>query len=50
MERVPDNRPSVELLESTHAFPGRYTIKAIGSADDDFEQQLTFWFDRIPGR
>ena len=40
MERQPDNRPSVELLESTHAFPGRYTIKAIGSADDDFEQRV----------
>jgi putative lipoic acid-binding regulatory protein len=40
VEHVPDNRPSVELLESTHAFPGRYTIKAIGSAADDFEQRV----------
>jgi uncharacterized protein len=31
-----DNRPSVELLESTHQFPGTYQIKAIGLADDDF--------------
>jgi uncharacterized protein len=31
-----DNRPSVELLESTHQFPGTYQIKAIGRADDDF--------------
>lgn len=40
MERLPDNRPSVELLESTHPFPGSYTIKAIGLADDDFEQRV----------
>jgi hypothetical protein len=32
-----DHRPSVELLESTHSFPGDYKIKAIGWADDDFE-------------
>lgn len=31
-----DNRPSVDLLESTHTFPGTYQIKAIGVADDDF--------------
>jgi uncharacterized protein len=31
-----DNRPSIELLESTHRFPGPYQIKAIGVADDDF--------------
>ena len=31
-----DHRPSVELLESTHLFPGVYQIKAIGSAEDDF--------------
>ncbi|HWE40616.1 MAG TPA: DUF493 domain-containing protein [Isosphaeraceae bacterium] len=31
-----DHRPSVDLLESTHAFPGEYQIKAIGAADDDF--------------
>ncbi|HEV3165696.1 MAG TPA: DUF493 domain-containing protein [Isosphaeraceae bacterium] len=31
-----DSRPSIELLESTHTFPGTYQIKAIGAADDDF--------------
>ena len=31
-----DNRPSLELLESIHAFPGTYQIKAIGSSDRDF--------------
>jgi putative lipoic acid-binding regulatory protein len=31
-----DHRPSVELLESTHMFPGTYQIKAIGAATDDF--------------
>jgi len=31
-----DNRPSLDLLESTHPFPGTYQIKAIGAADDDF--------------
>jgi len=40
MENRPDHRPSVELLESTHPFPGSYTIKAIGQADDDFEQRV----------
>ncbi|APW59599.1 YbeD family protein [Paludisphaera borealis] len=40
MESLPDNRPSVELLESTHPFPGSYTIKAIGLVDDDFEQRV----------
>jgi putative lipoic acid-binding regulatory protein len=30
----------VDLLESTHAFPGTYTIKAIGSADDDFADRV----------
>jgi hypothetical protein len=32
-----DHRPSEELLESTHPFPGVYRIKAIGNASDDFE-------------
>ena len=32
-----DHRPSVELLESIHFFPGVYKIKAIGVTDDDFE-------------
>jgi putative lipoic acid-binding regulatory protein len=31
-----DHRPSVELLESTHFFPGSYQIKAIGASADDF--------------
>ena len=31
-----DHRPSVELLESTHLFPGTYQIKAIGTSRDDF--------------
>lgn len=31
-----DHRPSADLLESTHPFPGTYQIKAIGAADDDF--------------
>ena len=28
--------PSIEVLEAHHDFPCEYTIKAIGSADDDF--------------
>ena len=35
-----DHRPSVELLESTHRFPGVYRIKAIGVASDDFESRV----------
>ena len=35
-----DHRPSVELLESIHLFPGIYKIKAIGLADDDFESRV----------
>ena len=31
-----DHRPSEDLLESSHPFPGTYQIKAIGSAEDDF--------------
>lgn len=31
-----DHRPSVELLESNHSFPGVYRIKAIGKSDGDF--------------
>jgi putative lipoic acid-binding regulatory protein len=38
-ERV-DHRPSVELLESIHPFPGVYRIKAIGTAGDDFERRV----------
>ena len=29
-------RQEIDLLESTHLFPGTYQIKAIGSAADDF--------------
>jgi putative lipoic acid-binding regulatory protein len=35
-----DHRPSVELLESIHSFPGVYKIKAIGRSDDDFESRV----------
>ena len=35
-----DHRPSVELLESIHPFPGVYKIKAIGRAGDDFEARV----------
>ncbi len=35
-----DHRPSVELLESAHEFPGVYQIKAIGSATNDFERRV----------
>jgi hypothetical protein len=35
-----DHRPSVELLESTHPFPGVYRIKAIGRAAHDFERRV----------
>jgi putative lipoic acid-binding regulatory protein len=31
-----DHRPSTDLLESSHAFPGVYQIKAIGAAGGDF--------------
>jgi putative lipoic acid-binding regulatory protein len=40
METHPDHRPSVELLESTHLFPGVYRIKAIGRSEDDFERRV----------
>ena len=35
-----DNRPSVDLLESNHTFPGVYKIKAIGMSDDNFEARV----------
>jgi putative lipoic acid-binding regulatory protein len=35
-----DHRPSLELLESTHFFPGVYQIKAIGLAEEDFERRI----------
>jgi hypothetical protein len=31
-----DHRPSVELLESIHSFPGVFQIKAIGVNENDF--------------
>lgn len=39
-----DHRPSEELLESTHGFPGVYRFKAIGKADDDFPTRV---FDAV---
>jgi putative lipoic acid-binding regulatory protein len=39
-EPAMDHRPSLELLESTHNFPGVYQIKAIGIAQDDFEARV----------
>lgn len=35
-----DHRPSLELLESTHAFPGSYQIKAIGDSSNGFEGRV----------
>lgn len=35
-----DQPPSLDALETTHHFPGVYQIKAIGSADDDFERRV----------
>ena len=35
-----DHRPSEDLLESNHMFPGSYQIKAIGLADDDFASRI----------
>ncbi len=35
-----DHRPSVELLESIHFFPGVYKIKAIGRAEGNFESRV----------
>jgi len=40
VEPAMDHRPSVDLLESVHPFPGVYKIKAIGRADDDFETRV----------
>lgn len=35
-----DHRPSVELLESVHQFPGTYQIKVIGAAQNDFVDRV----------
>jgi len=39
-DKIMDHRPSIELLESTHAFPGVYRIKAIGRAEADFSARV----------
>ncbi len=31
---------AIDLLESSHSFPGSYQIKVIGSADDDFVERV----------
>jgi putative lipoic acid-binding regulatory protein len=35
-----DHRPSEDLLESNHPFPGTYQIKAIGTSEDDFVSRV----------
>jgi putative lipoic acid-binding regulatory protein len=35
-----DHRPSQDLLESNHPFPGTYQIKAIGTSEDDFVSRV----------
>lgn len=35
-----DHRPSEDLLESNHVFPGPYQIKAIGALDNDFPARV----------
>ena len=35
-----DHRPSIDLLESNHPFPGVYRFKAIGLVDDGFESRV----------
>jgi len=35
-----DHRPSEELLESSHSFPGVYQIKVIGIASNEFERRV----------
>jgi len=37
---VPDHRPSEELLESSHTFPGVYHIKVIGISANEFEARV----------
>lgn len=36
------NLPSIELLQSRHSFPCHYTMKAIGSAEDNFTARVIF--------
>ena len=40
MEPTPDKLPSKELLEERHTFPGPYTFKVIGEADEGFEGRI----------
>ena len=35
-----DNLPSVELIDSTHAFPGPYTFKVIGCPAEGFVARI----------
>lgn len=35
-----DHRPTADLLESVHPFPGTYQIRAIGASADDFEGRV----------
>ena len=35
-----DTRPSLELLDSAHTFPGVYQFKAIGDVAADFEARV----------
>lgn len=35
-----DHRPSTELLESVHAFPGTYQMKVIGASVGDFTERV----------
>ncbi len=35
-----DHRPSLELLESVHPFPGTYQIKAIGNSAGGFAERV----------
>jgi hypothetical protein len=35
-----DHRPSIDLLESIHAFPGVYQIKAIGASEVGFVDRV----------
>ena len=32
--------PSIELLENTHTFPGKYVFKVIGMAEGDFAERV----------
>ncbi len=41
-----DHRPSVDLLESSHAFPGVYRIKAIGLNDGGFLDRVLIAAER----